>query len=228
MSKTSYLVQRTYIQKSRIFLLPLTGIPFSKHFLPTNTYIASPGLISDAYPEGIKKEDQILIILYSKVYKKRDDELYKKLNDTLIKKISSEDEIPSGWDSFETNKLLSNPNFLAFHETKDEFLYTFDLSGYGEDWNNFLDGRYSLFHEVTKEKVKNWRWLDLDVYNQTKLLCYLWPTNRDCLEAFAQDLRMEIDQLRDVKELCDKPNLLLETYKCLLREKYENKDKEII
>jgi len=220
-SGKSYLLQETYVQKSRIFLFPLVGIPNSKHFRPTNTYIASENLICDAYPEGLSYDDKTLIVLYSKSYKKKDDDLYEKIKDNLIKKMSSDDDIPSGWDTFETKVLLSNRNFIAFHESDEEYIYTFDLSDYEDDWNNFLKGKYSLFKENTKDKILRFRKDVLSDQAKHRLYCYLYPTTKECIMAFAKELEMDVKDLMEVKELCSKPDLLQETYKHLL---YEVKD----
>lgn len=213
----SSLLQETYVQKSRIFLFPLIGIANNKHFRPTNTYIMSENLISDAYPNGISFDDEILIVVYSKSYKKKDDEIYKKLQDKL-KRISSEDEIPTGWEKFENDVLLSNQHFLAFHENEEEFIYTFDMYNWHNDWSCFLKGRYSLFSENAKNKVIKFRWTSLNPIAQRRLYCFLYPDQEDCIKEFAEELKIDVKDLMQVKELCNKPNLSLETYECLLKQ----------
>lgn len=216
-SKESSLLQKTYLQKSGLFLLPLTGLKKDKHFKLTNTYISSDDLVSDAYPYGISSNDEILIVTYSKDYKIKDDKLYEKIRDKF-KRISSEDDLPTGWEKFETDSLLSNKNFLAFHETDIEFVYTFDLSGWHNDWNCFINGKYSHFTEKAKQIIKEFRWRDLSEGARSKLECYLWPDKEGCIEDFAEELKVEIGSLLQVRELCDKPNFKLETFICLIKE----------
>lgn len=211
----SSLLQETYIQKSRLFLLPLTGLTNNKYFKATNTYIASPDLVCDDYPEGISFTDEILIIAYSKGYKIKQDNIYNQL-EANFKNISVEE---TGWDKYETT-LLANKRFMGFHETVDEYLYTYNLHEYASDWTNFMKGRYSQMNEKTKKLIRNYRWSSLQEIEQRKLYCYLWPNEvppnekDNCFKFFADELGIPIEDLEQVKELCSKPNLKLETYIC--------------
>lgn len=216
-SKESSLLQRTYLQKSRLFLLPLTGLTKDKYFKSTNTYISSDDLVSDAYPYGISKYDEILIITYSKDYKVKDEQLYDKIR-SKFKDISSDETLLTGWEKFETEVLLSNSNFLAFHEVEEEFVYTYDLSEWHTDWDYFIKGSYSKLSEKAKEKIMSFRWSSLNKVARDKLYCYLYPTEEKCMLAFAEELKIEIKDLLQVKELCDKPDFDLETFKCLIKE----------
>lgn len=216
-SHESSLLQKDYLQKSRLFLLPLTGLEKHKYFASTNTYISAPGLIADAYPEGISFEDEILIVTYNKDYKYKDDILYDNINKKLIK-VTGEKDIPTGWEKFETNSLFGNKYFLCFHESDDEFIYTFNLSSWHNEWKAFLKGRYSLFNERAKKVIKDFRWHSLNKVAQNKLYCYLYPDKEECVKAFAEELKIDVKELMDVKELCDKPNLYQETFKCLIKQ----------
>lgn len=218
MSNGSSLLQKTYIQKSVLFLLPLTGVIKHKTFKYPSTYIKSPDLTSSEYPKGISIYDQILILTYPKSYKEKDDELYNKIIAKLMES-TDDDYIPTAWEKFETEVLFSNKNFIAFHQTDDEFIYTFDLSNWSEDWKNFLKGKYSMFSEKAKETIIKYRWKSLAQIEQKKLYCYVHPEKEECLEAFANELKVELPQLMEVRELCSKPNFKLETYTCKLKEK---------
>lgn len=213
--KESSLLQETYIQKSRIFLLPLTGLLKNKYFRETNTYVSSPDLICDDYPDGISFDDKTLIVSYSKSYKAKQDNIYNQIS-ASFKNISVEE---TGWDRYE-NTLMSNRNFVGFHESMDEFIYTFDLSKYPRDWDNFMKGRYSLMTDRAKVMIKEYRWSSLLPIEQRKLYCYLY-LNKDesCFKEFADELKISIEMLKEVRELCDKPNLKLETYTCSIKEK---------
>lgn len=208
--KEPSLLQKDYIQKSRIFLLPLTGLKRDKTFRETNTYTSSSDLQSAEYPNGISFDDKILIVCYTKKYKEKQDNLYNQVN-ANFKDIFVEE---TGWDKHE-NILISNRNFLGFHETKDEYIYTFDLCNWYEDWNMFMRGKYSKMTDKAKDLIKEYRWSFLKPIEQRKLYCYLY-LNKDesCLKDFAEELGVPIDSLKKVKELCDKPNLRLETFEC--------------
>jgi hypothetical protein len=224
-SKESSLLQGIYLQKSRLFLLPLTGLEKHKYFKSTNTYISSMDLNSDQYPDGISRYDEILIVTYDKDYKLRDDKLYDKINKNLIK-ITGDKDIPTGWEKFETECLFGNKSFVSFHETEEEYIYTFNLSDWHIDWSAFLKGRYSLFSEKAKDKIIKFRWESLHKVAQRKLYCYLYPDKEECVKAFAEELEIDVKDLMDVKELCDKPNFQQETFTCSLKQKpaHESQD----
>lgn len=214
MSKNeSSLLQEEYIQKSRLFLLPLTGLKINNYFKATNTYIASPDLISDEYPEGISFADEILILAYSKEYKIKQDNIYNQVQ-ANFKNISLEE---TGWDKYE-NILIANKRFMSFHESPEEYLYTFNMHHFANDWSYFLKGRYSKMSDKAKNIVKDYRWSSLKPIEQRKLYCYLWPNEtppdekKGCFEFFAEELGIPVEDLEQVKELCSKPNFKLETY----------------
>lgn len=207
--KEPSLLQKDYIQKSRLFLLPLTGLPRNKYFKQTNTYISSPDLFSLVYPDGIMFEDKILIVVYSKSYKIKQDNIYNQVT-SGFKNISIEE---TGWDKYE-NTIISNRRFLSVHETDDEYIYTFDLADWSKDWDAFLKGRYSLLSKKAKELVKDYRYTSLKPMDQRKLYCYLYPNEENCFRDFAEDLKVKVEDLKAVKELCSKPNFKLETYIC--------------
>ncbi len=143
------LLQRQYIQKSRIFLLPLTGIRKDRIYRPTNTYVSSPSLINQDYPDGISISDETLILVYSKEYEQREQD------NIARKKLSS---IVGSWGRFETEVLMSNRYFTGFFENKDEYIYTFDFSDWSTDWYSFIKGRYSELSPEANDKILKFRW----------------------------------------------------------------------
>lgn len=204
------LLQKAYIQKSRIFLLPLTGMRKDKIYRPINTYIASPTLVSTDYPNGLTIQDETLILTYSKEYEMNEINSVNKLK--LSNPINN-------WEKFETDVLMSNRNFTGFYESQDEYIYTFDLSDWSSDWTNFINGSYSKFSADAKKKIIDFRWKSLREDEQKKLYCYLYPFQEECIRSFARELSTErkdfqknVELLKEAKELCSKPNLDLETY----------------
>lgn len=218
--KEPSLLQKSYIQKSKLFLLPLTGLRKNKYFKETNTYISSPDLMSLEYPNGIGFDEKIIIVVYSKDYKIRQDNIYNQVV-SGFKNISIEE---TAWDKYETEVIASNRRFLAVHETSDEFIYTFDLADWSKDWDNFVKGRYSLMSSKAKDLIKDYRWNSLTLIERRKLYCYLYPNEENCFKDFAEDLEVPIEDLKEVKELCSKPNLKLETY--ILSEKKQLNETE--
>lgn len=223
MSEQTSLLQKTYIQKSLLFLLPLTGIKRDRYFKVTNTYLASSNLISKEYYEnGISVEDQILIVTFSNQYKQKDREMYDQLS-SKFKEIAKKEDIKPKWDDYEI-ELMSNPNFLAFHEASDEYIYTYDMSNWSADWNNFVNGKYSKFSEDAKSSIIDYRWTALTPVAQKKLHYYLYPYEEEARREFAKELQVSTKLLKEVRELCSKPNLALETYKCNVQKKQEDLD----
>lgn len=198
------LLQKAYIQKSKIFLLPLTGLRKDRIYRPTNTYISGRELISKQFPSGISIQDETLIVLFSKDYERKENESVAKL------KVNS----PFGnWEKYETETLFSNRNFSDFYEAEDDYIYTFNLSDWSKDWTSFLNGSYSNFTSDAKELIIQFRWKALAADEQKKLYCYLYPYKDECISCFAKELGMRIEDLAKSHELCSKPQLELEDYK---------------
>lgn len=219
------LLQKAYIQKSRIFLLPLIGIKKDRIYRPTNTYISARGLVSTDFPSGISIQDETIMVVFSKDYEKKELESIMKL------KLNS----PLGnWEKFETEVLMSNRNFTGFYESEEDYIYTFNLSDWSEDWSNFISGSYSKFSSDAKDKIVNFRWKNLAEEERKKLYCYLYPYKDECITSFAKELTTEprdleanIQMLREIGELCNKPDLRLEEYEYQVNKKLvtdENKD----
>lgn len=191
------LLQRSYIQKSKLFLLPLTAIKRDRVFKPSNTYICSPDLISEEYPSGIDDKDYILIVEFPARYKPG-------------KKEESEE---SSWDKYEVAALFSNKNFIGFHEAGNSFVYTFDLSYWKSDWNKFLEGRYSLFSKEAKDIVYRYREGVLSDEDKRKIKSYLHPYIEEFIKQVADELGEDVEDIRKVKELCSAPDIKKETYR---------------
>ena len=109
---------------------------------------------------------------------------------------------------FERTKLLRNPDFHDFHKlTTGEFLYVFDFSNYPQTWLALTNGLYSKVNEREKKKILDF-FGDKSVIGQT-VESYLYP------EYYHQDyselLNVGIDLIKDVHEVCDKPNKEKET-----------------
>jgi hypothetical protein len=66
------LLEKTYIQKSSLFLLPLLGIKRQKYYRLDNTYISDPS-------QDITSDDMYLITAYPKGYKDFEEFEYKLL-----------------------------------------------------------------------------------------------------------------------------------------------------
>lgn len=198
-----------YLQKSKIFLLPLTDIKKDSYFKVSNTYISSDDLMNEKYPHGIKPEDTILIVAYPKNLRDTSERIF---NMAKQKHRDFKDD-QNAWQVFETENLVSNAMYLDYHETSTEMIYTFDLTPWGSDWSSFLNGCYSKLSYEAKEKIVDYRSEQLDRIGKLKLLGYLYPHKEEALSLFSRDLEIDIEVLRGIGELCDKPDLQKENYK---------------
>jgi hypothetical protein len=116
---------------------------------------------------------------------------------------------------FEKTKLLGNKYFHNYLETsKNVGVYIFDLSEYKEDWDSFLQGKYSKLSKDLKiiilshyaKSKKNYVYVD----------SYLNPEMY--FDIYSKILECSPKLLQKVGELCDKPNLKKETLEIKLKD----------
>jgi hypothetical protein len=58
----------------------------------------------------------------------------------------------------------------------------------------------------------DYRWEDLNQESKNKLYCYLYPNKEECIEPFAKDLDMDVEELKKIGELCSRPDFDRETF----------------
>lgn len=115
---------------------------------------------------------------------------------------------------FEKNKLTGNKLFHSFYETtNDEGVYVFDMTEYKHDWDQFLAGRYSQITTDTKNKILKFFMANKSNYHQIN--SYLNP--EIYYEQYANLLNVNEKILRDVGELCSKPELKKENLKAKVK-----------
>lgn len=115
---------------------------------------------------------------------------------------------------FEKNKLTGNKLFHSFYETTtDEGVYVFDMSEYKQDWEKFLVGKYSQITTDTKNKILKFFMANKSNYHQIN--SYLNP--EIYYEQYANLLNINEKILRDVGELCSKPELKKENLKAKVK-----------
>lgn len=137
----------------------------------------------------------------------------------------------TGWQDYYTSedmKLIAiyhvrtDPDFLKFDKNillkhhrltdyvmmnKETALYTFDFSDMEEDWNLFIQGKYSKMKKETKLLIRNY--FERDSGNYMYVDSYLFPENY--FQIYADLLNHPEEKLRQVGELCTPPNLEKET-----------------
>jgi hypothetical protein len=108
------------------------------------------------------------------------------------------------YSGFETNVLLKHPrlhDYIKINEEKSVFI--FDFSDLSEDWNKFMNGSYSQFNSKVKEKVLNF----FEKFSGNYIYIYSYLHPEKWFDRYAEILGVEEELLREVGELCDKPNL---------------------
>lgn len=106
-------------------------------------------------------------------------------------------------------KVLLKHNRL--HEVKiidlQNKLFIFDFSDLKDDWNNFLEGKYSKLNPKVKGAIKGF--FDVTSANYVYMSSYLHPDT--FFEDYAECLGVDEEVLKSVGELCSKPDIEKET-----------------
>lgn len=120
---------------------------------------------------------------------------------------------------FEKNTLLNHNRLIEKIVHDNEIIYIFDFSDYKTDWLHFINGTYSKMEKETKRKILNF----FDKYsgNYVYMESYLFPGKYFSL--YAKLLNVDINLLKEVGELCNKPDLDKETLNLVIPEKKKNK-----
>lgn len=107
---------------------------------------------------------------------------------------------------FEKIKLLGSPYFEEFHESLNKVgVYVFDFSKLKKDWDCYINGKYSQFSPELKTAVQKHFEKSNFKYHVDS---FLNPKNY--YEVYSDLLKCDIKALKDVGELCSKPDLELE------------------
>lgn len=105
---------------------------------------------------------------------------------------------------FEKNVLLKHTRLIDYVKVNDDTaVYTFDFSDLGDDWNHFINGRYSKINTNLKQQIINF----FDKYsgNYSYMHSYLFPEKY--FSEYAEMLGADVELLKQVGELCSKPDL---------------------
>ena len=96
---------------------------------------------------------------------------------------------------------------MDFHILEDDtILYCFDFTKESADIQRFLNGKYSTLSEPFKKRI-------LDFFGKDKVTdyieSYIYPEYY--FDEYARILDVDQESLKEVGELCDKPDIALET-----------------
>jgi hypothetical protein len=105
--------------------------------------------------------------------------------------------------NFEKNVLLKHSRLCDYISAGDKSIFTFDFSDLEYNWFHIVYGRYSKLNYDIKRKVLNF--FDPKSGNYIYVASYLFPEKH--FETYANLLGVNVELLKEVGELCDKPNL---------------------
>jgi len=106
--------------------------------------------------------------------------------------------------NFEKNVLLKHPRVTDYVKLENgKTVFTFDFQDLKEDFDYFVQGKYSKMSKDVKRKILN----HFEKYsgNYVYLETYLFPENYFSL--YADLLAVKVDLLKEVGELCSPPDL---------------------
>lgn len=123
---------------------------------------------------------------------------YKKVNDL-------------NWEKYLVETLMANQMFNDYHETDNPniIIVSFDLKIISEDYERVLEGKYSQISKLLKKKIR-----DFYAYNSPEwayMESFLFP--EDYFGMYSKLLNVEEEHILHTGQLCDLPNLELETLK---------------
>ena len=164
-------VNKSYFQKSKVFIYPLLGIKKGESVSLIETYIG--------WKDKIHHDDCKLVCLY---HLRTDKEFLE----------------------FEKKKLLSNIYFQEFFEVDgNKGVYIFDMRKFKDNWSDFLDGKYSKLNTRIKNAAINFQ--PKNTSNFAYINSFMYPEKYFGIDE--ELLKVDIKLLKNVGELCDKPDL---------------------
>lgn len=109
---------------------------------------------------------------------------------------------------FEKQKLLGNKHFCDFREVEGEKgAYIFDYRFMGDDWDHFINGRFSKMSEVHKAVVRQF----YGSYSSSFVYIESMLNPEKYYDKYAKILNVDVDLLKEVGELCSIPDITRET-----------------
>ena len=124
-------------------------------------------------------------------------------------KINKEDEVAKKqFEIFCQMHLKDHELFEAHHILDDMDMFIFDFSVYQKDVKKFLKGQYSKFSSYTKDTILTFfgKIGTISEYVES----YLYPEY--FYDEYAEILKIPVKDLKEVGELCDKPDMQKEEF----------------
>lgn len=116
--------------------------------------------------------------------------------------------IENDFQNYEKEVLLKHNRLFGINKIDDENkLFIFDLADLKNDWNYFINGKYSKISSETKEIILDF--FEKNSANYVYMKSYLFPDKY--FDDYAECLGVDINTLKLVGELCNKPDIEKET-----------------
>jgi hypothetical protein len=110
---------------------------------------------------------------------------------------------------FEKTTLLTHNRLINKQKINNFIIYTFDFNDCKSDWLHFVNGNYSKLTEKIKRKILNF--FDKNSSNYVYMESYLFPEKY--FKLYSDLLKVDIELLKEVGELCSKPDISKESFK---------------
>lgn len=105
--------------------------------------------------------------------------------------------------NFEGNVLLKHSRLCDYVKADAvTSVFTFDFSDLSDDWDHFINGRYSKMDIKIKRRILDF--FDSNSGNYYYVNSYLFPIPH--FKLYAELLDVPVELVKSVGELCDKPN----------------------
>lgn len=118
-----------------------------------------------------------------------------------------ETEKTVGFKNFEIKFLKSHSMLDSFYNLKDKQVYIFDLKTYKYDYMMFIEGKYSKLSIGTKNKILNY--FSSNGKTSSYIESFLNPAEYH--DIYAKKLDVNVSIIKEVYEVCSKPDLIKET-----------------
>ncbi len=107
------------------------------------------------------------------------------------------------YKEFEQKVLMKHNRLFEYIKTsREKSVFVFDFSDKEDDWNKFLEGKYSKLSQDSKDKVLNF----FERYSGNYIYIYSYLTPENWFDRYAELLGVDRSELEMVGELCSKPD----------------------
>lgn len=119
------------------------------------------------------------------------------------------------YETFKEDSLVKHELLLErFEDHNGNEIFVFDMSAFASDWDLFLAGKYSQMSLDVRSQILNF--FEKKSANYAYLQSFLFPEK--WFNRYAEILDVSETLLKEVGELCDKPNVEKEQFKLILNQ----------